>query len=266
VPIVVGLELADQVRPGAVGQVCGLVSAVASSDWDAGPGFGGDVDGPTVAVADGMQSLGGGSQEVVGVVGPAGVTAFRAEEQVAGPRPVVAFAGRVIAVVRARACVPAVFHGPSHEVGQKRRQVQDPEGAVLGGGLADHAAEFAQLPVHGVGRDARLGSLERRVLPGPSFDGGEFAPAHTSPSGEHVHDEVDVPAGQQCASLSQAQGLEWGDDVRRRLLHRAGRRPAFRAHSAAAALAPLGRVPLDLAGVHSVAEDRDQQRTCRGGD
>ena len=42
----------------------------------------------------------------------------------------------------------------------------------------------------------------------------------------------------------------------------AGRRPPFRAHPAAAALASLGGVALDLPGVDSVAEDRDQQGTC----
>ena len=104
-----------------------------------------------------------------------------------------------------------------------------------------------------------FGELERGVLACPALDGHEFAPADAGPGGEDVHHEVDVAAGHQRAPLSEAQGLEGVITFAVGVLGGPGRYPALDAHPAAAALASFGRVPLDLPGVHGVAEDRDQQ-------
>jgi hypothetical protein len=60
------VDVAGEVGPGAVGQVRGLVPAVALADGDAWPGFGLDVDRPSDAVPLRMEPLGGRSEEVVG--------------------------------------------------------------------------------------------------------------------------------------------------------------------------------------------------------
>ena len=111
-----------------------------------------------------------------------------------------------------------------------------------------------------------LAELEGGVLAVPSLDGHELAPADAGPGGEDVHDEVDVPAGQQGAAFGEAEGLERGDHVRGGLLGGAGGRPASCPHPPAAALAAFGGVAVDLPGVDGVAEDGDQQRARSAGD
>jgi hypothetical protein len=50
--VIIRFELADQVWPGGVGEVRGLVPAVAAADGDAGPRLRRDVDGSAFAQAD----------------------------------------------------------------------------------------------------------------------------------------------------------------------------------------------------------------------
>jgi hypothetical protein len=135
VPVVVRLEVAGEVGPGAVGWVRGLVLAVAFADRDARPWFRLDVDGLPGAVALGVESLGGRSQDVVGVVGPAWVPASRAEEEAArGGGIVVVLVVRVAALAcraavveeRAAARRQPVLDGPLQQGDQEGRNVEHP--------------------------------------------------------------------------------------------------------------------------------------------
>ena len=65
-PVVVRFEFADEGGSGAVGEVGGLVSAVALADGEARPRFCGDVDGAAEAFVFGVEALGGWGEEVVG--------------------------------------------------------------------------------------------------------------------------------------------------------------------------------------------------------
>ena len=80
VAVIARLDMAGQVGPGAVGEVGGLLLTVALADRDAGPRLGLDVDRLPDALPGGVQSFGRWGDEVFGVVGPARVTAPRAEE------------------------------------------------------------------------------------------------------------------------------------------------------------------------------------------
>src|SRR5438445_13518378 len=92
VPVVVRLELAGQVRPRASGQIRSLVSAVAFADRDSGPRLGRDVHGSPDTFAGWVEPLGGWGEEIVGIVGTAGMPGFRAEEKVVRWRGVSALA------------------------------------------------------------------------------------------------------------------------------------------------------------------------------
>src|ERR1700677_3455693 len=265
VPVVVRLEVAEQVGPGAVGDVGGLDFLVALADGDAGPRFGLDVDGPAGAVALGVESFGGGGDVVVGVVGAARVAAFGAEEQVVRGCRVVAFAAGPAVGAGADAAGLPVVDGPSHERGEEGRQVEGAVGAVFRGCLGDGAAEFAELPVELVGGDACGWELERCAFAVPAFDGHEFAPADAGPGGEDVHDEVVVPAGEQGAAFGEADRLDGRDHVGCGLLGGGGG-PALGPAFSSASLASFGGVVVDLLGVDGVAEDGDQQVAGAAGD
>jgi DNA primase catalytic core, N-terminal domain len=103
VPVVVRLDVAGEVGPGSVGQVRGLVLPVPLANRDARPGLGLYVDGSAGASADGVESLGGRSEDVVGVVRPVRVAEARfgrewntsVYEQAHSPEEAAAIAARV---------------------------------------------------------------------------------------------------------------------------------------------------------------------------
>ena len=76
--VVVRVESAGEVGPGAFGEVGSADFPVAFGDRDAGPGVGDDVDGAADAFDRRVQAFGGWGDVAVGVVGAAGVAGFGA--------------------------------------------------------------------------------------------------------------------------------------------------------------------------------------------